>query len=166
MLEDFEVIWHEGANYGFYRREKLSNGQVIGIYFLRRASNHNVEYSTVLAIGKKKHINSLIFGDGEALLDKTTGKCGLEGLVWAKRRLIEFEKFLQERLRYAGRNKDIPTYICVYGTDKRRRTLYARRLRDIGYEEQRRHGEHCVCKRVETPPPNARQRLLNKSRSH
>ena len=157
-MKEFEHLWHEGQFHGYFRREKLSNGQVCALYFLKHNGKHCIEYSVVLAIGKKKHINALLFGEGESMFDKTTGKCGLEGLLWAKRQLLQFESFLSEGIRHV-KGKHKPIRISIFGTDGRRRRLYARRLANIGYREERRHGSHCVSKEVLPPPPNAMQRF-------
>jgi len=82
-----------------------------------------------------------ILGEKDVLSDKETGKCGLEGLIWAKKQLIEFEEFIKE-------NKNEDVIISIYWTDNRRRDVYEKALKKNGYEIGYRHSCKCLYKKV------------------
>jgi hypothetical protein len=141
-MNEFERLKFDGDNhiYGFYKIDKLSNNQTIGIYFWRNEFSDNKEYQVFLAIvNKKKHIRQFLSGEKDILTNKETGKCGLEGLLWGKKQLIEFENSL-----YCN-NGDI---ICVYWTDNRRRDIYKHRLSKLGYVIGYRELKKCLYKKV------------------
>lgn len=59
---------------------------------------------------------------------KITGKDGVKSLLWAKKRLIEFEDIVKEDYK----DKEIYIYIGWY--DNKRRNVYERGLKNLGYE--------------------------------
>ena len=59
---------------------------------------------------------------------KITGKDGVKSLLWAKKRLIEFEDIVKEDY------KDKEIYICIGWYDNKRRNVYERGLKNLGYE--------------------------------
>ena len=77
------------------------------------------------------------------MTDKVTGKGDLEGLLWAKNQMIEFEQFICGKHGY-GRE----TTICVNWTDNRRRNVYEHYLTRIGYVMGFRNGNKCLFKKV------------------
>lgn len=141
-IKDFDRIKFDGDNYsyGYYRTEKLSNGQTIAIYLFRYENMRNNEYSVFVAIAnKKKHIKQLILGQRDILSDKETGRCGLEGLFWAKRQLLDFENS-----SYC-KSGDI---IEIHWTDNRRRNVYEHGLKKYGYVLGNRYGNKCLFKKI------------------
>lgn len=80
--------------YGYTARTKFSNRQT-GILFLNKEDlNKTVEWNVSFAIAnKRKHIQAWLQGD--RVMDNATGTCGLEGLIWAKNGLLEFEEFIK-----------------------------------------------------------------------
>jgi len=86
-MDDFERIKFDGDKhtYGYYKTHKLKNNQTIGIYFWKNEFSKSNDYVILLAIAnKKKHLRQLILGEKDILTDHETGKCGLEGLLWAR----------------------------------------------------------------------------------
>lgn len=141
-MNDFERIRFEGDShiYGLYKTHKLKNNQTIGIYFWKHELSKSNEYSIYLAIAnKKKHLRQLILGEKDILTDHETGKCGLEGLLWAKKQIVEFEKSIY------CKNGD---YISVYWTDNRRRDVYEYGLRKLGFMVGYRDGKKCLSKKI------------------
>lgn len=106
---------------------KLKNGQTAWIFFSLYGTDFMDEYAVAFAIGnKRKHIKNWLLSDGCSAVDISnvqTGRAGLEGLIWAKNKILEFENFM------GGRYK-----ICIYGSDKKRERLYRRGLAKYGYQ--------------------------------
>lgn len=141
-IKDFERIKFDGDNksHGYFKTEKLSNGQTIAIYLFRYECKSNDEYSVFVAIAnKKKHIKQLIDGQRDILSDKEVGRCGLEGLLWAKRQLLDFED------SEFCRNDDV---IIIHWTDNRRRNVYEYGLKKYGYIIGNRYGSKCLSKKI------------------
>jgi len=88
---------------------------------------------------KKKHLRQLILGEKDILTDHETGRCGLEGLLWGKRQITEFEK--------TDYCKD-GDYIVIYWTDNRRRDVYEDGLKKLGFVMGYRDGKKCLCKKI------------------
>ena len=58
---------------------------------------------------------------------KSTGNSGIEGLLWAKSMISEFVKFMKEKMK-------VEEVIIVVGwDDNRRRNVYARGLKNLGF---------------------------------
>ena len=78
---------------------------------------------------KKKQLREWLFGEHVNLGSCTTGRCGLEGLIWAKRKLIELEKELLSVYQ-----EDQPVSIWVQWSDTRRKKVYQHYLQPLGYQ--------------------------------
>lgn len=142
-MGEFERLKLEGYSYGYYNTYKMTNGQTASIFFLEYDLKRGVEYSVVFAIStKKKHIREWLIGERDILTNENTGKCGVEGLLWAKKQITSFEEFIKKRSFY----KEIT--ICIYWSDSRRRNVYTRTLGKIGYEVNYRHSSKCLSKKV------------------
>lgn len=143
-MVNFETLKKYGYKYddGYYNTKKLSNGQTAAIFFFKEKLKRCTEYSIAFAIAnKKKHITQWVLGERDILSDKETGNCGLEGLIWAKKQLVEFEKFIKE-------NKNGNVVISIYWTDNRRRNVYEKVLKKLGYQINYRHSCKCLSKKV------------------
>jgi hypothetical protein len=143
-MVDFEKLSNFGYEYdsGYYNTKKLSNGQTATILFFKDNLKRDIEYSVAFVIAnKKKHIKQWLLEEKDVLSDKETGNCGLEGLIWAKKQLFEFEEFIKERYNEK-------TFICIYWTDNRRRNVYEKVLKKIGYEMNYRHSRKCLSKLI------------------
>lgn len=130
-LGDFEL---DRENDMFWQRHKLSNGQFCMIGFERIMNNcEDVEdYNVVFAVAdKKKQLRGFFNGSSENTITlKSTGRCGIEALVWARDKILEFEEEMQG---YEGHNVTIS--IMVAGEDSRRFRLYERALSRYGYKK-------------------------------
>ena len=71
---------------------------------------------------------------------KLNGKDGVYPLIWAKRKLIEFEDIIKEDFS----DKKIIIYVCW--DDNRRRDVYHRGLKNIGYKFGNIGGCKCLFK--------------------
>jgi len=141
-MDEFEKLKYEGDKhvYGFYKMHKLKNNQTIIICFSKFEFSKCNEYSIFLAIAnKKKHIRQFLLEEKDVLMGKETGKCGLEGLLWAKNQIVEFEKS-----NYC-KNSD---YISAGWADNRRRDVYEHGLKKLGFVMGYRDGRKCLYKKV------------------
>lgn len=99
-------------------RLKLDNGQVVEMTIDKEVYMDTIFYYVCLFINKR--------GKGYKL-GKQTGTAGIEGLLWAKEMLRDFIDTL----------KDLPNRkhtISIFWDDNRRRDVYIRELRDLGFK--------------------------------
>lgn len=144
-MNEFKRLKFDNIFYGYYETSKLSNNQTISIFFLLEEQARADEYNVVLAIAnKKKHIKEWITGERDLFEEKTTGRCGLEGLIWAKRKIIEFEEFIGNRYRKGSKE----TIITVQWTNNRRRNVYEKGLKKLDYQIGYRDKQKCLFKRI------------------
>lgn len=108
---------------GCYASKQINN-QKACIYFeyIDTKSKH-VWYVTADIFTKRKHRNSNLHNK------KSSGKCGLDALIWFKQKIQNFESFMK-RVGFT----DKPHAIVICWTDSRRRDIYHRGLKNIGYE--------------------------------
>ena len=138
----FQTLKIEDVSYGYFASEKLTNGQTISIFFLHDKTLDNIDYSVVLAIAnKKKHIREWLLGTRDVLSDKETGRCGIEGLLWAKRMLLAFEDHVAKRRERIT--------LSIDWTDARRKRVYERGLLPLGYLSGMRKGRKCLYKKLQ-----------------
>lgn len=137
---EFERLVYEKCSYGYFKKHKLSNNQTISIFFIKEELKRGTDYFVVLAIAnKKRDIKQWILGQRDVLSDKETGKCGVEGLLWAKKQIIDFEGFIKYQ-------KNVT--ICVSWLDNRRRNVYEYGLKKIGYNINYRYNCKYLTKRI------------------
>ncbi len=74
---------------------------------------------------------------------KQIGKCGLEGLLWAKNKIIEFEEFIKTK------NTDKTIKIVCGWDDNRRRNIYERSLSKLGYSFENLFNKKYLVKTVD-----------------
>lgn len=111
----------------FYCYEKLSNGQTAYIGFNYTDYFNYLGYNVVFAIAdKKKHIKAWLNAEPNDIDLNQTGRCGVEGLLWAKRKLKEFEEEVVSGRSY-------PQRIELYGADSRRMKVYRHFLKDYTF---------------------------------
>lgn len=92
----FNELIENDTFYGYTAKTKFSNNQ-IGIIFLGKElmNNGRIDWNVSFGIYEsEKEIMRWL--KRERNLDDITGKCGLEGLLWAKRTLLKFEKFIKD----------------------------------------------------------------------
>ena len=98
-----------------------------------------MEWNVAFAINnKRKHIKSWI--KGEETMDCSTGKCGVEGLIWAKNGLLEFENFIKK--------EDLKQRIVVRWTDSKRKRVYKHYLEKEGYKLTIYYGKEFLIKNI------------------
>jgi hypothetical protein len=113
----------------------LPSGQTIKIEFQFDESSDRYYYSIYLVTmdkRKSEHTTPL----------KTTGRDGLRGLLWAKQKIIEFEAFILDRPSAK------PITMCCIWTDNRRRDVYARGLKSLGYNFTMLFGRKVLAKQL------------------
>lgn len=105
-------------NYDYYLfREKLSNNQTLEMKFYDE-EDYSIFYVSARVYSKRKRKDS----DYE-----TTGKVGIESLLLAKLAIKLFIEFLKEQ---NIKNKKI----VIYWSDNRRRNIYYRGLKGLGFK--------------------------------
>ena len=131
-------------SYHFYTAmTKLKNGQTAKIsfqescYMDRYVGHKHTQYNVCFVIAtKKKHMESILDNP------KITGKAGLEGLIWAKNKMLEFEKYIIDRY---PREKIL---MKVDWADNRRRDVYTKALAKHGYIMEYRYGSKSLYKEL------------------
>ena len=153
----YRLNWFQCFGFGTYRIyacRAVRNGQT-GVLFLGRENlNKTIEWDVRFAISnKRKRIKAWI--EEREDLDDTTGTCGLEGLIWAKNGILEFEKFIKEY--YLKRDKCKKHRITISWTDNKRtiswtdnkrKKVYRRYLKRYGYELKIHYGAEFLVKDV------------------
>ncbi|MBP1308968.1 hypothetical protein JOD82_001988 [Paenibacillus sp. 1182] len=144
---DFSRLIIDDVFCGYSAKGVLSNGQTICMFFVQHRTYQDLEFSVILAIAnKKKHIREWILGTRDVLSDKSTGKCGLEGLIWGKTMLSAFEKNLKKE--YPNGKDQGKVTIIIYPTDSRRKKVYTHGLKKNGYAIANRWGSPCLYKKI------------------
>lgn len=118
--------------------DKLSNNQFIEIQFQEEWTSKKFFYNVYLTISNKRKSKDNNF-------KKTTGKCGLEGLLWAKNKIIDFEDFIKE----SDMHNERPVYVYVQWDDNRRRNTYERGLKNLGYKYSYVEGRKALMKQIQ-----------------
>jgi len=116
----------------YYSMCKLDNGQIIKIVFSEEWSNNKYYYEIYLVVMTKRK------SEDDTTL-KSTGKIGIKGLLWAKQKIKEFEKFIKTE-------KTAPITIYCRWDDNRRRNVYAYGLKNLGYNYNMVFGSKALCK--------------------
>ena len=130
-----------GEDYGdYYCTKTLDSGQMIRVDFFQYEYNTICYYFFALAIANKrknlKNVTGLI-----------TGKDGLKGLIFTKEKIIEFEEFIKEEAIYIGIKT--PIKIVIQWDDNRRRNVYERGLKGLGYKYDKTIFGKCLSKKFD-----------------
>lgn len=134
-MEGFKWKKNDGW-YDFYATEILPSGQTIKIEFQENESSKVTYFSIYLCIMNKRKCE-------EQSVLHITGKDGLMGLLWAKEKIKEFESYVQS---YTYAKERIVIY-CGWD-DNRRRNIYYRGLKSLGYYYGRVFGEKVIMKEL------------------
>lgn len=108
--------------------EKLSNGQLLNVYFWRLKAvvfdEHVFVWNVGVVISKnRKEANHWFLRDSKKKKEISTGDCGLEGLKMAKDLILEFQHQLKQN-----------EYLFVAHSDEKRKRAYKWLLR-YGFKE-------------------------------
>lgn len=108
--------------------KRLSNGQTASIYFrLDRNQRFTDGYYydcwyVAFVVGDHRSLNNRWWaGHSKLYDDKSTGRCGVEGLMWAKKELLAFMD---------ARSSDVYQWVVLDPTDDRRGRAYSRLKKD------------------------------------
>ena len=134
MFKDYKENVDGYVYHNYYDTLTLDSGQTIKIEFNEGRSNDRYYYGIYLVTMNKKKSE-----DNTYL--KNTGKDGLRGLIWAKRKIQQFEIFIKEE------NKFPITIYCTW-TDNRRRNTYAYGLNKLGYKFDMVFNKKALCKKI------------------
>lgn len=131
MSEESSIKFIKDDDYsGYHVFGTLTNGQTIYIGFKDSEYYNCISYFVLVAIAnKKKHIRNWLNGEMNPIDLKGTGKCGLEGLFWAKKMIKEFEVFIKEK--YPNEMVKIE----IFWADQKRFRVYKRGLPDYMYSQ-------------------------------
>lgn len=127
----------------YYRRHKLSNGQYCMIGFQRWRTDFQTIYYVVFCVAdKKKHLNGYLNQTKDDRITlKSTGRCGLEALIWAYKMMQEFEEWIYIAPSWKVR-------IAVTGEDSRRFRMYERALSRRGWHKEFLYGVWTMVKEI------------------
>lgn len=94
------------------------------------------------AVADKKKKLAAYFNEasGNTITLKTTGRCGLEALVWCYRTMVDFEGYLADF--------SIPSKVAVIGEDQRRFRAYEKALSKKGYQKVFLDGQWTMIKTI------------------
>lgn len=123
----------------YFVRKKLRSGLTayVSLYGEVDPLDKRLYFNVSLVIAKKrKSLWTTDYFD-----NRTSGAGDLEGLVFAKQALIDFERSMAKGQKLG--------YI-VAGSDSRRHRLYERYLPRMGFVKERRQGEMVMVKRFNT----------------
>ncbi|MBC3889498.1 hypothetical protein GH810_14385 [Acetobacterium paludosum] len=120
----------------YFDAEILPSGQTIRIEFQEDWTKKIVYFNIFLVT---KHKKKAPYPELEQ-----TGKDGLKGLMWARSKILEFEKFIREDTGY-DRSKII--MICRWD-DNRRRNVYFYGLSKCGYKYGMIYGSKAILKQI------------------
>ena len=89
---EISFTW-DSESEGYYKRHKLSNGQFCQIGFYRWNGSRSTEYHVAFAVAdKKKNLNGWFNQTKDDNLTlRTTGRCGVEALFWARDMLLNLK---------------------------------------------------------------------------
>lgn len=120
-------------------RKKLSSGftAYVSLFGESDPFDRRTYFNVALVIAKKRKA----FATSDYFDNRMTGDGGLEGLVFAKQAMTDFEGLLAARQKIA---------FVVYGSDGRRQKLYERYLTRMGFVKERREGAMVMIKRIDT----------------
>jgi hypothetical protein len=128
--------YEDDGNCGYFDTVILPSGQTIRIEFQEDWSRSKYHYNIYLVTSHKRR-------QADDVRLKQTGKDGLKGLLWAKEKIIEFEEFIKEK------HEGIPVIIHCSWDDNRRRNVYERGLKGLGYRFNNLFGYKVLSKTVQ-----------------
>lgn len=117
--------------------ETLPSGQTIKIEFYEEDTSRKIYYGIYLCTMNKRK------SEYYSVLH-TTGKDGVLGLLWAKRKIAEFETFILEDER-----KKKPIVIYCFWDDNRRRDVYQWGLRSLGFNYGKIFNKRALVKEIQ-----------------
>lgn len=126
---------YDAENQLWIEYTKLSSGQTAAIEFLKYPHGKTMYYFVVFGIAnKKKVLRSWLLETGNGdLSEKCTGECGMEGLMWAYKKV---EEFIKERSSSVKSDKVLRHKVAVCGADARRHRVYRHFLKRLGFSEE------------------------------
>jgi len=136
----------------YFSSKILPSGQTIHLVFQESWSKKYFYFNIFLEIkGKRK--------DNYPGLEQT-GKDGLKGLLWAKNKVIEFEKFIVQEAKYIN----VPVILFCGWDDNRRRNAYYRGLSGCGFKYGKVYGYKVILKKINTKAVMNDRRKQSKAR--
>lgn len=136
MIKVFKVYKESNGDYiahNYYDTYLLESGQTIRIEFQEDWSKSKYYYNIYLVIMDKRSSKHNTFR-------KSTGKDGIKGLLWAKKKIVEFEEFIKTK------HEGVPKVIYCNWDCNRRRNVYERGLKGLGYKFNMILGYKALCK--------------------
>lgn len=121
----------------------MPSGQTVKIEFNGNYNAKKYYFGIYLVVmDKRKNENSTTL--------KITGRDGLQSLLWAKKKIIEFEEFIKEEIPSVNKNgyKRAPIVIYTFWDDNRRRDIYEHGLKKLGFRYNMVYGKKALCKTI------------------
>lgn len=144
MLQQF----YDDDNHIYYYDSILLKNKMTAVikiewinYYVRKNNEINLWNVAFGIAKKKKHINAWINGKDDSITNTITGSGDLEGLIWAKNRLIELDKELSN---LSGFHK-----VFIGWDDNKRRDVYMKYLiKKLGYSLTYEDGYKTLIKNI------------------
>lgn len=134
-----EFIMPSQDEYTFVVRKRMPSGMTAQVTFYGDYwdNQRTAEFSVWFVVFKKrKTIPSLVL--------ESTGRDGLKTLLFAKKAILDFEKFIHDR--YGSCHQKI--FINIGWDDNRRRDIYFRGLKNEGYRFKQFNGNKFLSKQI------------------
>lgn len=133
----------EEGDINYFVKVKLPNGQTLRIDFQELQGDGIYEYNVCLIIyTKRKQLQD------DRLYCKSTGKYGIKTLLVARDIILEFEKYIKDKIAPNKFHKDNKYYVIVGWDNNRRRNVYERGLKKYGYQYTYDDGYKHLKKRI------------------
>jgi hypothetical protein len=138
-------------SYKYSVSKTLSNGQIAKIFIKKeicqcKADNRPIIWKIGFIIENSRKTCNNWYSKGRVLKKvQQTGKCGLEGLLFAKNCLILLEDLLIRLNKYNKSKKK--NFIVIYWSDEKRHKAYKRLLVN-GYIEGHYNNAPCIFKEI------------------
>lgn len=133
-MDTFKAI-ETTEGFTYYNESILPSNQTIRIEFRETYHNQKYYYDVYLEIVHKKKAKADNF-------NKITGKDGVISLLWGKQKIKEFEELIKSQTD--GKE----SIIIIVWDDNRRRNVYERGLKNIGYKFEKIFNKKVLCKRI------------------
>lgn len=134
-----EFIMPSQDEYTFVVSKKMPSGMTAQVTFYGDYwdNQRTAEFTVWLVVFKKrKSIPSLVL--------EGTGRDGLKTLLFAKKAILDFEKFIVEK--YGNCHQKV--FINIGWDDNKRRNVYFRGLKNEGYKFDQFNGNKVLSKRI------------------
>lgn len=135
-----ELLSNGERTYMFSQTKKMESGDSVDFEAVRISRKKDIDYyGIMLSVYRKKR-------DRDVMDPVQTGKGSISGLLWAKKCILEFEKFIKDNPFLFKET----VVILIEWTDGRRKSVYEWALKKHGYQNEWRLNRKCLAKWVKS----------------